>query len=354
MTYLKEQIKRINYYGQLNDLTTAMLRQVGLHVPIYPEISSQDIRQWYTQASLLIPGFRLLLQKQVHGSLPSISAHLLQSGTRELNQHFVTARETFVQATGRTRGYSTEALEETREAERSKAHIAMLQAGEVATATLVEDYKDMLRKIFLYVSVGAYTYSVAASRAAAELADKGITGKHVSTSQGDRRESFRQSMELAAEDYVSQGKGQNTIWLSEEFDSTYVEVSAHYGARPTHAVWQGGIYSLSSGDTRYPNLYDVTGYGTVEGLKGANCRHDMWEYIPGYSVRRAPKIDPEENARVFSVQQSVNRYCREERKYADRATVARAQGNDVQAAAYAAKSREKAARAEQLRQTINP
>jgi hypothetical protein len=75
-------------------------------------------------------------------------------------------------------------------------------------------------------------------------------------------------------------------------------VTAHAGARTTHAVWQGGWYSLS-GDTAeyYPNLERITGYGSVTGLKGANCRHDFYPVIPGiseptYTKEQLANIDP--------------------------------------------------------------
>lgn len=69
----------------------------------------------------------------------------------------------------------------------------------------------------------------------------------------------------------------------DEYGCDLVMVSAHFGARPTHAVWQGQAYSRSGKTPGYRNLYDATGYGTVAGLCGANCRHTMTPYVPGYS-----------------------------------------------------------------------
>lgn len=60
-----------------------------------------------------------------------------------------------------------------------------------------------------------------------------------------------------------------------------VEVSAHYGARPEHAVWQGKVYSLHGSTSKYPNLADATGYGTVTGLLGANCMHLYYPFMEG-------------------------------------------------------------------------
>ena len=37
--------------------------------------------------------------------------------------------------------------------------------------------------------------------------------------------------------------------------------------------------------TFYPDLVESTGYGTVTGLKGASCYHDMIPFVDGASVR---------------------------------------------------------------------
>ena len=60
-----------------------------------------------------------------------------------------------------------------------------------------------------------------------------------------------------------------------------VEVTAHSGARPEHAEWQGKIYSRSGKSKKYPDLVKVTGYGTGPGLGGWNCRHSMFPYYEG-------------------------------------------------------------------------
>lgn len=67
----------------------------------------------------------------------------------------------------------------------------------------------------------------------------------------------------------------------DEGNIALVEVSAHYGARPEHAVWQGKIYSLHGSTSKYPNLADATGYGTVTGLLGANCMHLYYPFEEG-------------------------------------------------------------------------
>ena len=76
-----------------------------------------------------------------------------------------------------------------------------------------------------------------------------------------------------------------TLGICEEAGVRLVEVSSHGGARPEHARWQGRVYSLDGdvtiGGVRYRDFYRETGYGKVDGLGGANCRHDFAPWIPG-------------------------------------------------------------------------
>lgn len=75
----------------------------------------------------------------------------------------------------------------------------------------------------------------------------------------------------------------------EEMDCEFVEVTAHEGARPTHAVWQGRVYhrggAVVQDGERYENFEAATGYGTGPGLCGWNCRHNFYPFYPGVSVR---------------------------------------------------------------------
>lgn len=52
------------------------------------------------------------------------------------------------------------------------------------------------------------------------------------------------------------------------------EVDAHSGARPTHQVWQGKVYTMEELET-------ICGLGDILGLKGVNCHHQFKPYIKG-------------------------------------------------------------------------
>ena len=82
---------------------------------------------------------------------------------------------------------------------------------------------------------------------------------------------------------INQTAAKLQLQFAAEMDSDLVEVTAHAGARPSHAEWQGKVYSISGKTKGYRKLEDATGYGTVDGLCGANCRHNMFPFFEGES-----------------------------------------------------------------------
>ena len=68
---------------------------------------------------------------------------------------------------------------------------------------------------------------------------------------------------------------------ADELVCDLVETTAHSGARPSHAEWQGQAFSRSGKSRKYPDFVQVTGYGTGEGLGGWNCSHSFYPFFEG-------------------------------------------------------------------------
>ena len=77
---------------------------------------------------------------------------------------------------------------------------------------------------------------------------------------------------------ITQLTGKISDMNAEKLGAEYFEIAWHAGARPTHAVWQGRVWSKEQ-------LVTVCGLGTVTGLEGANCYHERYPFIPGISER---------------------------------------------------------------------
>lgn len=95
---------------------------------------------------------------------------------------------------------------------------------------------------------------------------------------------------------ANQARNRLLMQRMDEWEWDLVFVDAHFGARPSHAEWQGKVYSRSGRSTEYPPLVESTGYGTVTGLCGASCYHYMTPYVPGYS--ELPDMDYSEQERI--------------------------------------------------------
>ena len=150
---------------------------------------------------------------------------------------------------------------------------------------------------YLYVATGAEAYSSAVvnaiERAVANVSNKGVVVEYPS--------GHVDTVETATLRAVRTGIVQTTAEITnarmDEYGYDLVRVSAHYGARPSHAVWQGGLYSLRGNTPGYQLLADATGYGEVTGLCGANCRHSYGPGLPDHNPYE--KIALGENNKIY-------------------------------------------------------
>ena len=101
---------------------------------------------------------------------------------------------------------------------------------------------------------------------------------------------------------ISQASAHIQTARMDEMGVDLVIVSSHLGARPTHYVWQGKVYSRSGNDDQYPDFVESTGYGSVTGLCGANCRHNFSPYFEGMG-NPFEDFDSEENQKQYELEQ---------------------------------------------------
>ena len=167
---------------------------------------------------------------------------------------------------------------------------------------------DAMDLAHLKVISGAFSYNDAIYSAVRSLADKGIA--RVEYPSG-RRDNADVCVRRAVLSSVNKSCCDIQLDLAKEIGSRYVEVSSHFGARPSHAEWQGQIYSLVRGDPKYPYFYDATGYGTGEGLGGWNCRHNFFPYFEGIDTPyHTPDFTKNENDEYYALTQKQRGYER--------------------------------------------
>ncbi|MBQ9042317.1 MAG: hypothetical protein IJ111_05820 [Eggerthellaceae bacterium] len=154
-------------------------------------------------------------------------------------------------------------------------------------------------KAITKVNAGMETTETALHKAVRELERGGIS---VITYQNSRTGTItvQNKIDVAVRRHIrtqiAQDSARMTLDRIDKMGIELVEVSAHIDARPEHAEWQGQVYSLTGGSkmedgTTYPDFYSATGYGSVDGLCGANCRHSFGPYRHG--APRAYDPDPQ-------------------------------------------------------------
>ena len=92
---------------------------------------------------------------------------------------------------------------------------------------------------------------------------------------------------------ISQLSGRITEANIESTGVDLVITSQHIGARPEHEVWENQVFAYKGKSKKYPDFVESTGYGTVTGLKGANCTHEFYPYWEGISVIPDKKVEPD-------------------------------------------------------------
>lgn len=152
--------------------------------------------------------------------------------------------------------------------------------------TATQQFERALDRAWIQISSGGFDYKTAIQRAIKDLARSGIQSIVYPSGHTD-------SLDVAVRRAVLTGVNQTAAKLSEaraeEMGCDLVETTAHPGARPSHALWQGQIFSRSGKHPKYPDFVSSTGYGTGPGLCGWNCRHSFFPFFEGLSESAYPR-----------------------------------------------------------------
>lgn len=163
--------------------------------------------------------------------------------------------------------------------------------GRLAFSDLSDIYNGYLDRNVTAMLSGAMDYNSLIRNTVRDLTSSGIrsvdyaSGRHVRTDAAVRTAILTGFGQLTS---------QVTFMNARQLGTDKFEVSWHPAARPDHQYWQGRVYTRRQ-------LESVCGYGRVDGLCGANCRHVFYPYIEGVSERNFSDDDlrilnEEENA----------------------------------------------------------
>ena len=159
-------------------------------------------------------------------------------------------------------------------------------------------YINQMDRVYNLVATGALSYSEAVKEALNVVIKDGVDVVYPT----GHRDSIETATLRAVRTGISQASAQIQSKRMEEMGVDLVLVSSHLGARPEHQEWQGKIYSRSGRSAKYKNFVESTGYGSVSGLCGANCRHSFSPYFEGMD-NPFEQYDSEENKRQYENEQ---------------------------------------------------
>lgn len=147
--------------------------------------------------------------------------------------------------------------------------------GKKTMTPLSQVYTEYLDRACFDIVSGAFDYNSVLRRTVTQLTNSGL--RTIDYASG-----WHNRVDVAARRAVmtglSQITGKITDYNAKKLGTEYFEVAWHAGARPTHAVWQGKVWTKEQ-------LVSVCGLGTVTGLLGANCYHEYYPFFLGISER---------------------------------------------------------------------
>ena len=141
--------------------------------------------------------------------------------------------------------------------------------------TAQTQFHEAINNAYMYTSTGVKSYTTAIIDEIKKISKQGAVIQYPSGAKRSIESAVRTNIMTA----VNQNMGRLQEARANEVGWDLMEITAHGGARPEHARWQGKIVSLS-GQRGYLSKRDI-GYGEATGFKGINCRHDWYPYYKG-------------------------------------------------------------------------
>ncbi len=192
----------------------------------------------------------------------------------QVNQEFVPAEEN-----EQLKQISAAVSNQTQDALKNLAQsygYSVLMGNKRVFTPFSEYYQKYVDTAIMDLLSGAFDYNTVIRRVVTQMTNSGLRTVDYATGHTNRVPvAVRRSILTG----VSQITGHLNLYNAKKLGTNHFEVDWHAGARPTHRVWQGRVYS-------YEELVSVCGLGTMTGLQGANCYHDFYPFVVGVSERQ--------------------------------------------------------------------
>lgn len=147
--------------------------------------------------------------------------------------------------------------------------------GKRILTPLAQVYQGFLDAACMDIVSGAFDYNSVLRRVVTQLTNSGLRQIDYVSGRANRIDVAARRAIMTG---VSQITGKITDYNAEKLGADHFEVAWHSGARPTHTVWQGKVWTREQ-------LVNVCGLGSATGLLGINCYHEYYPFFPGISKR---------------------------------------------------------------------
>lgn len=196
--------------------------------------------------------------------------------------------------------------------------------GQVMYSSLTDFLRKQMDMAQMKVATGVTDYNTAIRQACNTLAESGLWTVYYASGRSDRIEvAVRRALMTSVSQITQKISEQNAA----EFGADGWEISAHIGARPSHAIYQGRQYPNSQYETIVKPL-----------IEDYNCRHSAYPIIlgvskPAYTDEELAALDPPpftyegKQYTAYKAQQQMRKMERAMRKQKDRCIVADAAGD---------------------------
>lgn len=172
-------------------------------------------------------------------------------------------------------GFIQQSNDDLRNATKSMGFYVDYGGGRLVMTPLSDIYQGYLDKAITGVVYGAFDYNTMIRKVVTQLTNSGLRSIDYASGWHSRVDVAARRAVMTG---VSQLTGKITEMNAEKLGTEHFEIAWHAGARPSHAVWQGKVWSKKE-------LVTVCGLGTATGLLGANCYHEYYPFVKGISER---------------------------------------------------------------------
>ena len=170
-------------------------------------------------------------------------------------------------------------------------------------------YINVCNLAYMQITSGAMSMPEAVRHAVRSAAKQGTTVRYPS----GHTDQLDVAVRRASVTGVNQTCAEIQLANAQDMGCNHVETTAHIGARPSHAEWQGRVFMIVGSSREYPNLAEATGYGTGDGLCGWNCRHNFFPFFEGIDLRtyRDEDLEKLKNDGYYEAEQKQRYYERQ-------------------------------------------